>query len=235
MSKSRDETLKTLSNLLRHQQSAAAMENVGEAANFAAKIAELSIKYNITQQEIEERMRIEQDRVSTDFFSHKIEVDIRHIKWQKLLATIVAKGHFCSILLSETNDTVRFVGTIENLAVCQAMFTILNRSAVACYEKHHEILVEIAPKHAKRDFFYGFVATISKRYEEMRLEKSEALVRIGQNLTKFMSDRFKPSDSTDVSTKINNILAMMAGRSEAEELSLEINQIYAQKTQKRLE
>lgn len=220
----RDVIINRLAKLLRLKNDAEKSGNdetrKNEAERVTAKIAHLRSKYNITDEEIRQAENF--DAVG-NFFTNKIKTQAEHLSWQQLLAKGIAHSHTCQILTTKDRKAVRFVGSQRDIAVCSAQFHILNTAAIDAFELVKREIEEVAPKHLKRDFFQGFVGTILIRLRE-RQAQSQALMRIGQDLVRYMDKNFdKEEPGQQLSTEITNYLAMLAGARAARKQSLEVN------------
>lgn len=220
----RDVIINRLAKLLRLKQDAEKSSNdetrKNEAERVTTKIEHLRRKYKITTEELEKAQNV--DAVG-NFFSQKMPTQPEYLNWQQMLAKGLALRHTCQVLTARNQKFVRFIGSQRDIAVCSAQFRILNLAALTEFERVKNEIEEIAPKYLERDFYYGFVATILKRLDERTRRASQALIRIGKDLIRFVETNFEKEVSTNLSTEITNYIALMAGSKAAQKQNLEIN------------
>jgi hypothetical protein len=121
------------------------------------------------------------------------------VKWQEDLASIVARAHFCRILVSRTSNDTWFVGRESDRVVVAWVFTYLveqiNKLGVRELRRYRR---ELKKQYGHQEGAHGFLASfnqhfvweVAKRYREERdkadqrakTTNSTALVRADHKL-----------------------------------------------------
>lgn len=184
--------LDKIKKLQLHADSAKNIGSHEEAAAFAAKVAELLLKYNLDMADIKlaDSSTIEED-ISKGLFNpadHGIKQRKTRVEWQEMLASSVARAHFCRILVGRGMNTMAMVGRPHNREVASWLLGVLIRdlefSADKAYVKFfYECKADgdvTKARGYRASWLSGAVSAIRGRLDAWRAdlpEESTALVR----------------------------------------------------------
>lgn len=168
MSDLSNEVLIKIRKLIEHERSAREIGSLLEADAFAAKISELCDRHRIAISEVPEAERRSDIQESDWEPSEAGEKQLnRRSVWQVRMASAIAHGHYCALMLFPRLNDVRFAGSGADVEVAKAMMTILCRAAREACSKARRQNSRIAPNQ----FLYGFAVAISNRYHQQRAEQ----------------------------------------------------------------
>lgn len=187
-----DKILDKLQKIKRHMDSAKEIGNIAEAEVFAGVLQKLLLKHKLDMSDIEFET-FEKEQPVAEYFvnwrKHDIKPKRQRIKWVETLASVIAKAHFCRILVHPKSNFITLVGRHEDAAVAEFMLVTLYRAADKMSEKadyHHRLEC----KRERREIGHGFreswlaafVTRLMNRYQEERGSHREStmLVRINR-------------------------------------------------------
>lgn len=204
--KSPDEVRELLKRMLRLKDSAERIGSTAEAANFAAHIQRLLAAYKLSLSEIElEREEAANPYEKSPAYPSEWGARLKNyrVEWSEDLADIVARAHYCRLLIVEGTNVVIFLGRKTDVEVATYVFYRLARAASEICERDREA----AKKRAQRlnlkwigsavfreSFYVGFSRAIYERYEEqkrkLQLEAGDctALVRADKEVDKALDE-----------------------------------------------
>lgn len=193
----RDKLLDRIRKLHAKAESARALGNDAEALAFAAGVQKMLAKYKLNMSELEMQTldRVEPIGQSTVAGEGKS----KRVGWAELLASVVARAHYCRILVLPNSDSLVLVGRPTDRQVAEFVFTTLRRTADENSDRdarafrRKQRATAGSTTGAARDFraawLDAFVARISERYEaereQLRVEAAKAgtsLVRLDNAL-----------------------------------------------------
>jgi len=128
-----EQLLDKLAKLKRHADSAKAIGSLAEAETFAAKFQQLLLQHKLeaTDIELEQQERAEPVGHHRIDYSKYPDVKVRNarVQWIERLASIVARAHFCRILIHHGSSRITLVGRKSDAAVAEYMLVTLQRAA----------------------------------------------------------------------------------------------------------
>jgi hypothetical protein len=150
-----------------------------EAEAFAAKLAELLARHKIDMKEVELAELDQTDPMGTlraDGEAVGFKQKARQIAWQRRLADIVARNHFCRTLVSQGTNTIWFVGRESDREVAvflyaylvQTMETFCNREYDRIYHNKRREGTAYEMRGWKKSFYDGALNSLSRRLRELR-------------------------------------------------------------------
>lgn len=192
----REQVIDKILKLREHAKSAREIGSMAEAETAAAKANELLTKYKISQAEVEESKRDEDDPIQHEVWipeQHGIEFRRQRVEWMETLAKVVAKANFCDILVHRRSNWYTFVGRDSDREVAMYLFGFLARQIEEhCEREYNRKYQKIyrnggdtsVMKGWKRSFRQAAIVSLHQRFEEMRQsvmhdadEQQSAMVR----------------------------------------------------------
>lgn len=210
--------LDKLRKLLAQQRGEEALGNIGAAALFAEKIAELLIRHKLEFSDVE---RAEEEETNPLCY-RKVYPEQwgdsllpKRVVWTEGLADIIAKAFFCRGLALLESNCIMLVGRDSDIEIatevfCKVMRTGLNLCEAAIAEAILNFRDELDAKlwafrggneDYRYSFFSGFNNTILQRLNALRRDieqataDSTALVRCEKEVEDFVKDFIKPEES----------------------------------------
>ena len=111
---SKQSVMDKLAKLQSHADSAKAIGNEAEAEAFAAKVAELLVTHKLSMTEVEFAAQAEDDPVDgayVDYAKYAPDQSGRtRVWWQETLIDVVARAHFCRIMVVPGSSRIFLVG-----------------------------------------------------------------------------------------------------------------------------
>jgi hypothetical protein len=213
--------LDTLAKLIKHQESAAAIGNIEEAAAFGDKVQELLTKHKLEMSDVQFKEQAAAEPIKDEYISPQtlgIKREPKRILWQEMLATAVAHSNDCQLLITNKGNAVWFVGRKTDREICARVHsyfvTLVDEMAegarydAAADEKQRTGLKGADLQHHMRmyqqSFCTGAADAISSRLyarrremekaAEAQAEQSTALVHLRkthEEVSQFITDMFK--------------------------------------------
>lgn len=182
--------IEKLKKLIRHEQSARDIGNIGEAENFAAKIQELLDAHNLSMSQIDmEEARSSVDRSSDGQYALH--------QWQKIFVINIAELNGCQCVFSGKEITL-IGGEEDRLIVFEVYryFEKLARDFTNTSLQEWKLTAEYKRKRKKiyhsklfvKSFLLGFVRALIRRFREHHeaakraASNEQALIFIGNKL-----------------------------------------------------
>lgn len=199
----KDKLLDKLQKLRTHADSAEKIGNQEEAQAFAAMFQKLLLEHHIEMTDLEfETMEREQpvEKHMIDYDQHGIPYKRSRVAWMERLASIVAKAHYCRILVHPGSNAITLVGRHEDIAVAEFMYVTLVRAIQQMAKKEHmkycwETYKRDGHCHAaagfKEAFIQSFIMRLAERYDLARRQAEStctALVRLDTAVEDFMKN-----------------------------------------------
>ena len=225
-----------------HAESAHKIGSEAEAQAFAIKIAALLEAHKLQMSDIEFDAQDEEEPVGKhkiDYGAAGIPLTGNRTLWTEQLAGIVARAHFCRILVYRNSSRVTIVGRHSDSEVVTYMISLLYRTAIRLEAEAHKAFRRELRADGRsraeaigfrRAFLLGFVQRLGERYKEERSAREEAqsstaLVRVNSSMKavqKWMY--FNPgTPSTRLNSRVSNETGYSAGRKGADGVSLNAN------------
>ncbi len=243
--------LDKLAKIQAHAESAEKIGNEAEAEAFAQMLQRLCLKHKIAMNDIQFQELDKEEpigRHNIGYAAAGLETKAARIRWQEQLAGIVARAHFCRILVTSGDSRVTLVGRQSDCAVADYMFTTLARAIIKLAkvehgkfyrECHRENRLEDA-RGFKTSFIDAFVTRLRQRFVEekkvAKAESSNALVRINTE-EKAIDDHMEANYGGHAKAlsrnKAFNTDGANAGRAAANGINLKGNAIPAGRTSQR--
>lgn len=209
--------LDKLRKLLAQQRGEEALGNVGAAALFAEKIAELLIKHKLEFSEVDRAEEEETDPLCYQRIYPEQWGDERlpkRVAWTEGLADIIAKHFFCRGLALLESNCIMLVGRSSDIDIatevfCKIMRTGLNLCEAAIAEEILNFKDALDAKlwefrggneDYRYSFFAGFNNTIlqrldtNRRHIEQATSDSTALVRCEKEVDDYVKEFIKPEN-----------------------------------------
>jgi hypothetical protein len=194
----REKLLDKLAKMKRHADSAAALGSEAEATAFAEAINKMLLEHKLEMSDIEFAEYEKAEPVIKKVI-RPTEHDIREVSnrvvWQERLAGIVARAHFCRILVHPGSNRITLVGRAEDIAVAEYLYVTIVRTAESLAKKAHGKYYRECFKRDghgqaaagfKESFFQAFIVRLAQRLEELKAQAaattSTALVRIEKSM-----------------------------------------------------
>lgn len=232
-----EKVIDKIRKLMNHAESAAKIGSVEEAQAFNDKVQALLIEHELEMSQIPLEMRdAREETIDRECFipAEKGWSGPRKQYWLDTLAQAVARAHFCSLLVSRSDNRVWFVGKPANRAVCIFMYEYLIRTArnlnfLEYTKAKRQAVKDGEPERIKgfiTAFYEAFANRIQTRYVDMRraadANTSTALVlrSTEAQLQKYMS-QFK-GHSRPPQPKGSNAAGYEAGDRVGREVNLNV-------------
>tara|TARA_R110000824_G_scaffold167181_8_gene343995 strand:+ start:697 stop:1455 length:759 start_codon:yes stop_codon:yes gene_type:complete len=239
-----EKLLDKLSKIQAHADSAAEIGNEAEAEAFAGMLQQLCLKHKVAMSdiqlaELEQEEPIKEHKM--DYKAGKVQVKQARNAWQQRLSNIVARAHFCRILVHRGSSRITLVGRKSDAAVAEYLFMTLCRSLNKIaqqthdkeYRKYFKLGMTQEMKGFKRSFIDAFVIRLKQRFNEekktVETSSSTALVRVEQadaQVTDFMNQYTGRASALSTNRHFNEA-GVRAGRAAANGINLKGNGIGA--------
>lgn len=225
-----------LRKLIRHEESARGIGSLAEAEAFATKIQELLIEHKLEMSTVvvgDDHDAERSEPVEEQMYD-PAALDVpysgrQRVAWMEKLASAVAQGHFCKIIVQPGSFRFWFVGRSTDRLIAGNVFGALVRGAIAACDAEY--------KKAKRDpwtdstgfqrsFYLGFAQAIATRLRVTRAAadgtQSTALVlaRADGAVTKYMESKKFGSARSGGSGKHHNSSAYASGKAHGSRASI---------------
>jgi hypothetical protein len=233
-----EKILEKLAKIKAHAESARQIGSEEEAQAFAEMLQRLLLRYNLAMSDVEferhEREEpIEQHRVDWQ----DVKVRKMRVAWIEHLAGIVARAHFCRIVVHSHSSVISLVGRISSVKVAEYMLVVLVRtieklSHDAAYRGFNGANPELRGKGFRAAYTAAFVQRLAERFDEERKSteatSSTALVRLNkedQAVKDWMKERmdngmFKKSSIVRGARSDGNAEGWRQGRKAADDVNL---------------
>jgi len=241
----KERLLDKLAKIKAHAESAEKIGNEEEAHAFATMLQRMlhQNKLEMTDikfEELDTDEPISEHRI--DYLSYPdIELKSARCQWMEQLASIIARAHFCRILVHRGSSRITLVGRQSDAAVAEYMFVTLIRATKRLATKAHgkfyrEVLKRDGHTRAasgyKASYIKAFINRLAQRYEEEQnrtVESSSmALVRVRKSdkaVSDYM-DELNCREAAALSRNLNfNNDGAQAGRAAADNINLKLNGI----------
>jgi hypothetical protein len=237
-----DKIVDKLRKLQAHAESAEKIGSQAEAEAFAARFQELLLKHKLSLSDIEvetEEANEPVDRFTVDYAKYASQAEPiptgRRVIWMQDLASIVAKAHFCRILVHRGSTRITLVGRKSDALVAEFMLVTLVRTAVRLVRKEYTVAKRERPHDDLRgfnvSFLEAFIARLRERFEEGRrtasVSTSTALVRINRAESAVITymERFTKNASPLNHSAMYNQEGRRRGRERADSINLKSNAV----------
>lgn len=189
-----DKILDKLAKIKAHMESAKKIGSEAEAQAFAEMLQKLLLKHKLdmTDIEVEAEEKAEPvDRYDVDLDSHGLKTKASRVGWSEKLAVIVARAHFCRILIYRGSNLITIVGRKSDAAVAEFLYVTLLRAAESIAQKEYvKFFYECRDagdvrraRGFKASFLVAFVSRIEYRLDQVRraeASSSTAIVRVNR-------------------------------------------------------
>lgn len=168
-----------LRKLMRHEESAREIGSIAEAEAFAAKIQQLLIEHKLEMSEVKASDDHDTERDDGPVDEQKFDPTAlgipysgrQRVAWIEDLASVIARAHFCRILVMNGTTSIWFVGKAQDRAVTGYVFSALVKAAIAqCDSAYNRARSDpwADTKGFRRSFYSGFVGAIRDRLYQQR-------------------------------------------------------------------
>lgn len=241
-----DKILERLAKLKAHAESAEKIGSLEEAEAFASMLNRLLLKHKLELTDIEVEREEQAEPVEwypIDYTKYPdIQIKKVRIEWIERLASIIAKAHFCRMIVSHDSSRLSLAGRRSDVEVAEFMIITMQRTASKLAQKEHSKYAwecykadrsTARARGFKRAFITSFITRISERFEAERAAaaggSSTALVRFDR-ATAAVNDFIKNSGNFKMTRGLTRQSAshaegMARGRAAADSINLRTNAI----------
>lgn len=181
----RESVLSKVRKLYAHAESAAKLGNQAEAEAFAGKAQELLLEHKLSMSEVEMQRQDEDDpmgRIVVEGDQVGVGKSTYRVHWQQQLASIVARAHFCRIIVYPGSNKIAFVGRNSDRELAIYVYGLLVRTSKDVAETEHKLFAAQCkragtPERAqgfKDSWRIGFYTAIKERYAAERAKAQAA-------------------------------------------------------------
>jgi len=188
-----DKIVDKLLKLKAMAEGAEAIGNEAEAAAFAEAFQRLMTTHKIEMTDLEFKAQEETDPVAEHRIDYtKYDANYKpkkvRIAWMETLSSIVARAHFCRILVYPGSSRIALIGRKQDAVVAEWMIVTMQRATEKIADKE---LQKYRWEVYKRDgncaaaqgfrgaFIQAFVGRIKQRYDEIRREQAATVTGTG--------------------------------------------------------
>jgi hypothetical protein len=197
-----DKLLDKLRKLKAHADSAEKIGNSAEAEAFASMFQKLLLDHKLEMSDIEfeEMERTEKvEKHWVDYSKYGIKVKNQRILWMERLAGVIARAHFCRILVHPGRNYITLVGRKDDIAVAEYMYVTLvrlaDRMSYLEYGKYNRECMRLYGNATKAHGFreawlQAFILRLAERYEQAKQAAEAqcvALVRLDTAVDDFIN------------------------------------------------
>ena len=195
----REKLLEKLAKIKAHADSAKEIGSEKEAEEFAEMLQKMLLKHKLEMTDIEFTKMEVDEPVGThriDYEKWGVDVKKTRIEWMERLASIVARAHFCRILIHPRSSRVTLVGRKTDAEVAEYMIITLQRAVRnLCGWAYYNFKCECIKRDGngkasngfKEAWQKSFIERLAVRYEEEKKaqagESSMALIRVNKSDT----------------------------------------------------
>jgi hypothetical protein len=195
---------------------AAAIGSEEEAQAFAEKLQKMLFEHKLEMTDLEFEQFEKEQPVTTHRINYEQYPEIRlrstRVEWIEKLASIVARAHFCRILVHPKSSRITLVGRKNDVEICEYMLITLQRavekiSKTAVYQYMLECKRERMPlEHGFREtFILAFIDRLMKRFdEERRVFTSDCTALVRVNNSEVAVAAFMKSMRTKSASRLSN-------------------------------
>jgi len=193
-----------LQKLIAHEKSARAIGNVEEAEAFAAKVAEILFKHNLSMSDVEVKEQEQTEPIGREC----VQGNKGRTVWMEILASAVAKSCFCRWSIIKSTSTQIFIGRTSDREAAAALYGhLLGCATRMCNGQKRELRERNPYKDAYeravwarkwgQDFLAGFAGAVAQRLgaQQKQLEASSSsatalVLRKNKALDEFMGAHY---------------------------------------------
>jgi len=238
-----EKILDKLKKLKAHAESAEKIGNTEEAEAFASMLNRLLLKHKLELTDVEFAAQEKEDPVTRRWIDYDEYPDLVknvRIEWMTRLADVIARAHFCDIIVGHKTSRISLVGRGTDIEVAEYMIVTLQRAADRLADKETaryrwEVYKRdrscAAARGFRKAFLQAFVERITQRYLEERRSytQSTALVRINasEQAVKDHMRKLRDAGTTRLvvshSTRADHAEGSRRGRELADSINLKAN------------
>tara|TARA_R110000824_G_scaffold53732_2_gene148494 strand:- start:7779 stop:8540 length:762 start_codon:yes stop_codon:yes gene_type:complete len=203
-----EKLLDKLAKIQAHAESAKKIGSEAEAEAFAAMLQQLMLKHKIAMSEVQFADLDKDEPIHQHYMDYKaggIPPKKARSMWQERLASIVARAHFCRILVTARTNRIILVGRESDCVVAEYTFMVLARAITKLSNKSYDQFYYQCEKKGetylsagyKRSFIDAFVDRLGNRFNEEKEQaeatSSTALVRVetaNKAIEDYMDDKY---------------------------------------------
>jgi hypothetical protein len=161
--------LDKLAKLKRHADSAAEIGSLAEAEAFAALFQRMLLKHKLEATDLEFAQEARDEPVGRHPIDYDKYPDVKvratRVEWIEKLAGVVARAHFCQILVHPRSSQITLLGRRSDAAVAEYMIITLQRAAERLATAEYTVFTNMVVKQCavclrdQRDSHPGHVFT----------------------------------------------------------------------------
>lgn len=242
---------KVLDKLRKIKAKAEGAKEIGseaEAQAFADMLQKMLLDHKLSLTDLEFEQAEQESPVDAYYINYGLYPDLplkrTRIQWVEALAGVVARAHFCRILVYSGSSRLTIVGKREDCQVAEYMFVTLYRAAKKLADRANRQYTADCHRREQRvsPGFYGswigaFTHRLYQRYEEERWSReqssSTALMRISRSLVKvdqWMKDQQENGAVNKKASQLSrdtrfNAEGVKRGREAADKINLRSNAV----------
>lgn len=187
----KDKLIDRVRKLLAKAKSAKEIGSDAEAAAFAAGAQKMMAKYKLEMSDVEFTTMEREEPIGDE----RVRGTGKRSRaaWSEHLASVVARAHYCRILVLPGSDDIILVGRPTDRAVASYVFTTLRDYAERTSDRdarsfrkqqRSQIGATIGDnKNFRAAWLTGFVRRISERYENERAAMEDEVIKRDKNVT----------------------------------------------------
>jgi hypothetical protein len=230
-----------------HAESAQKIGNRAEAEAFAAMVNQMLLKHNLDMCVLEWEQRGVEDPIEEmgiDFPANGLPRKRARCQWSEEMAAIIARAHFCKILVMPGSNKIFLVGHRSNREVAEYLFVTMHKLADRLADRAYDVYFREMKRQGdctrargfRSAWLLGFIRGLAERFAEERRKSDQsavgttALIRVNQTLAvveKWYADRLGKNARTAASLNSYRIHSegIRRGYEAAREVSLRANAI----------
>lgn len=191
-----EKLLDKLAKLKAMADSAKAIGSEAEAQAFAEKLQQMLLDHDLKMTDIEFSDRDRDEPIEERMIDYSKFPDVKvrgaRVQWMETLAAVIAKAHFCQIMVLPNSSRLGLIGRASHIAVAEFMIVTLQRAAESIADKEYvRYFYECRDRGDvtqargfRAAFLMGFITRLKIRYGTTRelaaSTGSTALVRLNK-------------------------------------------------------
>lgn len=235
----REEVVDKIRKLRNHAKSAEEIGSEAEAQAFAAAMQRMMAEHKVREHELKDKEDEDIVVVPVGGPKYGLKIVRKRVRWSEDLADVVAKAHWCKIIVHHGSNIISFVGTPEDVEASSTTYAYLAQCAEILSEKEY-VRAFYDEKNSggdvrrvrgfRKSFLIGFTSRLSERYEEemkrMRIEEvvpkgavvlfQSALERADQFILEMKGIKMMASKRLEKT----NLLGYLRGQQAADEIKM---------------
>ena len=192
----KEKILDKLQKIKKHQESAKEIGNEAEAQAFAEMLQKLLFTHRLEMTDLEFEKMEEEEPIMHHSIQYPPELKVKRqrVPWREKLTSIVARAHFCRILVSQGTSRITLIGRKSDIEIAEYMIITLMKAARSLSkaaereykkEKSRSVMLHQERGDFRDSWLEGFIWRLQQRLTELRAahesSSSTALVRVNKS------------------------------------------------------